>query len=354
MNAVMMNSEAVKPRLAGRSKLREFGMLLKREIWEHKGAIIWTPLVLAALQVVVTLIAVAAGWYRLSTKGFGYVRVNGVNELAVNGGNLRKVFSELNPADLLEGGNAIDIFYYASSTWPLIVAGFVAFFYCLGALYDERKDRSILFWKSMPVSDTQTVLSKAVVALGIIPLVAMLVSMALVLLYALLGWIFLSFGGGGNGAALFANSHPFKVVGSIIATLPVHMVWALPSAAWLLLCSAFAKRLPFLWAVGVPLALGLALLWLEAGMSWGQATQMTENYFNYAVARIIPGIMPGSFVTQLPNIDVDLERNLMPHSAAVLHAVYRVLLQAETWIGAIAGAGMLWLAIQLRRRNGAI
>ena len=354
MNAMISNSEVVTPRLAGRSKFHEFGVLLKRELWEHKGGILWTPLILAGLQVIVTAIALIAGWYRMSTQGFGRVVLNGGTEISINGNNLQQFLAELKPSDLTAGGNAIDMFYYASSTWPLIVAGFVTFFYCLGTLYDERKDRSILFWKSMPVSDLQTVLSKAVTALVVIPLVAMLVSAGLVLLYAFVGWAFLSFQGGATGAAIFANSNPLKVIGSLLSALPIHVVWALPAVGWLMLCSAFVKRVPFLWALGVPLVAGIMLLWFEAGMSWGQATSLSEAYYQHVVYRILPSVMPGSFVTQLPNIDIDFERNLMPYSGAVIQAIYSVLLRAETWIGAVAGAVMLWGAAQIRRRNGAI
>ena len=56
--------------------------------------------------------------------------------------------------------------------------GFVVFFYCLGSLYDERKDRSVLFWKSLPVSDRDTVLSKALSALVVAPTLAIAVGIA--------------------------------------------------------------------------------------------------------------------------------------------------------------------------------
>lgn len=63
-----------------------------------------------------------------------------------------------------------------SSLWPFVVLAFVVFFYCTGALYDDRRDRSILFWKSLPLSDTQTVLSKALSALLVAPIIAVIAS----------------------------------------------------------------------------------------------------------------------------------------------------------------------------------
>ena len=68
--------------------------------------------------------------------------------------------------------SGIDMALFLSSAWPFIVLAFVLFFYCLGALYDDRKDRSVLFWKSLPVSDAQTVLSKVASAVLVAPVLA--------------------------------------------------------------------------------------------------------------------------------------------------------------------------------------
>ena len=55
----------------------------------------------------------------------------------------------------------------------------VAVFYCLDALYGERRDRSILFWRSLPVSDTVAVLTKASIPIvGILPLLTFVIAIA--------------------------------------------------------------------------------------------------------------------------------------------------------------------------------
>lgn len=352
MNAVMMSSEAVKPRLQGKNKFREFGMLVRREIWENKGAIVWTPIILAALQVIATLGFLAVILYKSSTGGLARVIVNGV-DVSPKNVDLQAIFAQMSPADLIEGGRAADIFFYAATTWPLFIAGIVAFFYCLGALYDERKDRSILFWKSMPVSDLQTVASKAFVALVVIPLIAVAISVALILIYTAVMGLVVAWQGG-NASVIFANTHPFKVMGSIVAGVPLHFIWALPAVGWLLLCSAFAKRMPILWAVGIPLAIGVLIAWVEGGASLGRDISLSAAYFRDVVYHILPSIIPGSYFPEMGNVDVDISRNLMPYSAAVIQAMYGILLKPATWIGAVAGVAMLWGATQLRRRNGAI
>src|SRR3546814_20822192 len=75
-------------------------------------------------------------------------------------GGLQRVISEMDAGDLSKVGFALDVAMYSAMGLLVVVLGFVVFFYCLGALYDDRRDRSILFWKSLPVSDASTVLSK--------------------------------------------------------------------------------------------------------------------------------------------------------------------------------------------------
>ena len=86
--------------------------------------------------------------------------------MSVNGLDLGMLTSKMRPEDMRQLGGAVDASLLVSSLWPFIAMTFVVFFYCLGALYDERKDRSVLFWKSLPLSDRDTVLSKVASAGG--------------------------------------------------------------------------------------------------------------------------------------------------------------------------------------------
>ena len=348
MNAVALNERPV-ARATKRSS--RFLTLLKREIWEHKGAVVWAPAILAAVQVLVTAVTSAVTYARFHDRS-GDVTINGQHmEFTVD--SLSGVVTKLSSSDLAAGGKGLDMLYYAASMWPLLLAGIVAFFYCVGAIYDERKDRSLLFWKSMPVSDRDTVLSKAVMALVIIPGVAMLVSAALVLVYAALASVACMFVGI-SPLMIWQHSNPLGVIASVFAGLPLHALWALPAAGWLLLCSAYAKRVPLLWAIGLPLLLGLIIVWIESGSSLGASSAITENYFHHIVYRILPGIVPGSFVPALGEIDIMGHSDLMPYSLPVLGEVYRLLLKPELWAGVIAGVGMISLAIRQRRHAGAL
>src|SRR5258708_23366080 len=78
-----------------------------------------------------------------------------------------RALSALDPAHQRE---AIAMPYDMAAGLLMLPAMIVGVFYCLGALQGERRDRSILFWQSLPVSDLTTVMSKAIVPFLSLPL----------------------------------------------------------------------------------------------------------------------------------------------------------------------------------------
>jgi ABC-2 type transport system permease protein len=128
----------------------------------------------------------------------------------------------------------------------------VAVFYCLDALYGERRDRSVLFWKSMPVSDWTAVLSKMAVPLVVLPVVTFVISVVTQLIMLLMSSALLS-AKGHSAAALWQLPWLPMTSGLLYHLVTVHSLYYAPIFGWLLLVSAWAKRLPFLWAF-LPLA----------------------------------------------------------------------------------------------------
>jgi len=128
----------------------------------------------------------------------------------------------------------------------------VAIFYCLDALYGERRDRSVLFWKSMPVSDWTAVLSKMAVPMVILPVVTFVLAIATQLIMLLAATAYLSMKGQ-SAAALWSLPWLRMTTGMLYHLITVHSLYYAPIFGWLLLVSAWAKRLPFLWAF-LPLA----------------------------------------------------------------------------------------------------
>jgi len=116
----------------------------------------------------------------------------------------------------------------------------LAIFYALSSLYDERKDQSVLFWRSLPISDTQTVLAKLAVALVLIPIL-------ILIMQSLVAIVFL----GAQSVDYLASYFSFS-----ITHLAKVLLWSmLPTIAWCLLCSQVANKSPFLMAIVVPLLL---------------------------------------------------------------------------------------------------
>ena len=131
----------------------------------------------------------------------------------------------------------------------------VSIFYSLDALYGERRDRSILFWKSLPVSDLTTVLAKASIPLLVLPVFAFVITFAIETVMLLLSSAVLL----GNGLSVVTFWERLQLYRTMFMLLyhlvTVHMLWYAPLYAWLLLVSAWARRAPFLWAALPPFAI---------------------------------------------------------------------------------------------------
>jgi len=133
----------------------------------------------------------------------------------------------------------------------------VSIFYSLDALYGERRDRSILFWKSLPVSDLTTVLSKASIPLLVLPAVAFAITVVTESIMLFLNSLVL-LASGLSVATLWARLELYTTMLMLLYHLvTIHMLWYAPLYAWLLLISAWARRAPFLWAVLPPFAIGI-------------------------------------------------------------------------------------------------
>ncbi|HUP59930.1 MAG TPA: ABC transporter permease [Thermoanaerobaculia bacterium] len=200
----------------------------------------------------------------------------------------------------------------------------VGFFYCLDALYGERRDRSILFWKSLPVSDRTTVLSKASIPLVVLPIIALTLSFAtqLILLPATFA---VSLGSGVSSGRMWA-SIPDPL--GMIYGLTAHILWYAPIYCWVLLVSAWARRAPILWAV-LPF---LAVAAIE---------RITFNtwYFMYMLQYRMTGAMKEAFKSKPGSKDFT---QLDP---------LNFLSTPGLWVGLIFAAGCLAAAVRLRHKR---
>jgi len=129
-------------------------------------------------------------------------------------------------------------------------------FYCADALHGERRDRSILFWKSLPVSDVTTVLVKASIPLLILPVLVSAITVVMQFLMLLLGSVVM-LATGGSVATLWANVPILQMsLLMLYHVLTAHALWPAPVYCWLLLVSGWARRATLLWAALPIVAIG--------------------------------------------------------------------------------------------------
>lgn len=306
-----------------------FPLLLRREFWEHKGGFFWAPVITGAIALLFTILAAI---------GASAMKHRYGNDLRLDGASADDIARALGTAgDMsLMGGIAIALF----------VLGIVVFFYCLGCLFDDRKDRSVLFWKSLPVSDAATVCSKAAWALVLAPVLSLVIGVLIGLAFWVVTALTTSVNGLPGASGVLLNSHPFLIIGNAIAMLPLYALWALPTVGWLMLCSAAAPSKPFLWVVLIPV-LGCALVSFTQTVL-GLGFDLDPMW--YAVAfRGLLSVFPG---TWLKRIDVDVGNVHGPEDIGQLVSAsqhWALAASPDLWIGVVAGAAMIYGAIRLRR-----
>jgi ABC-2 type transport system permease protein len=210
-------------------RTRPFYWSVRREVWENRSLYI-APMAVAA----VVLLGLVIGALHLPT-------------------NAAHMITTL---DASRQAQAMSI-PYDSAAFAILIASFiVCVFYSLGALQNERRDRSILFWKSMPVSDLTTVAAKASVPLVLVPVITFVIVLATLLVILAISLVVLP--ARGLPATMLLGAFPLvRTALDLAYTLVVLALWHAPIWGWLMLVSGWARRAAFLWAFGPPLALSI-------------------------------------------------------------------------------------------------
>jgi ABC-2 type transport system permease protein len=287
--------------------------LMRREFWENRA--IWlVPAALGALLVLAAL--------------FGGYQVVGAVDLTT----VRSVIQ----AGALDGMIMISMTFFGVmaiySTW-----------YLLDCLYGDRKDRSILFWKSMPISDAATVIAKLAMALILIPLCYFAFADLTTLLMAFI----ISVRSGSIGSSLWRGDLWLQIQGLWLYLIVTTAIWYLPIAGWLLTVSAWAKRAVILWSILPPLALVLAervflgthVIARQLGARLGLLSYVSHA-FQYT---------PGS--ENWVNTEIGHDIITAPVSVYRFVNASGFVSSPETWIGAAVGIALIVCAIQLRMRR---
>ena len=291
--------------------MNRFIWLVRREIWEHKAIWVAPLIVLACL-----LLAVVTGNVHLGPFG------------ATDASTPFGALPQEKQTKLLL------VVYLGLAFVVYLVMGVIAFFYALDSLYADRRDRSVLFWKSLPLSDAETVLSKFTVAVVVIPVVALVGALLAQLIVAGGGSAMLAMSSA-NGATMWQHDATLGAVAAVFVGCATAMLWYAPLVAYLMLASAWAPKGPFLWAVLPPVALTV----LE------KVVLGTSHVGNFIADRIRgplrlldSGMQSGAEGTTLHLSQLDL--------AGSLKAFYT---SPALWLGLVAAGLLLAAAIWVRR-----
>jgi len=279
---------------------RPFYWSLRRETWENRSIYI-APLIVAA------------------------VILSGMLVSARHLQQLRRKALLLDPAHQRA---AIELPYDIAATMIIITAFIVGVFYCLDALHGERRDRSILFWKSLPVSDFTTVLSKVMIPLMILPVIILVIIVATQFIMLLLSSAFLL--PSGLAGTTWANFNLLQQSFILLYGLVAIALWHAPIYGWALLISGLARRATFLWAVLPLLAIGFF-----------EKITFNSSYFGSMLKDRLLGFAAEAF-------------NFEPHHGVAIDSLTpgRYLSSPGLWLGLVFAAICVAAAIRLRRYRG--
>ncbi|MBZ5511794.1 MAG: ABC transporter permease [Acidobacteriia bacterium] len=298
------DSQGVAP--AVMSATRPMYWSVRRELWENRSIFI-APLAVAALFL------------------FGFL----ISTIRLPG----KVRAAL-VLDIIQQHNLVAQPYLIASGLMMLTTLVVGVFYCLDALHGERRDRSILFWKSLPVSDLTAVLSKAITPIVILPLVNFAITVVTQWIMLLVSTAVL-LGSGLSVAPLWTHASLFQTwLMLLYHLLTVHGLWYAPIYGWLLLVSVWARRSPFLWAALPLLAIGVV-----------EKIAFNTSHFAAMLVNRMLGGGGGSDDFMTGSLSMDPLMHFTPG---------QFLFSPGLWIGLAIAAAFLAAAVRLRRYQGPI
>lgn len=318
-----------------KNNLKKFTALVKREFIEHKNGYFWIPTIIIGIVLAILILTLmGVGRFQM-----GELEVHGITNLS---DGLMRLQEEAGNKDLPFGAKVAGI-YWVPMIPAAVALGFVVFFSLLGSLYEERRDRSVLFFKSMPVSDTQEVLAKLVTAIFVAPLVFLAIVIVGQLIIATLLSLVVMVQGGPAGL-LWPLGDMIASWISMFLFYALFVLWVLPNFAWLLLVSSFAPRMPFVFAILPPIVLVIVEKIFFGSEHIGNLLDSRGEDFAAAIQQSLPAhdtiVMSG--ITARMSFDV------------FFSGLGNSLASGSFWGGLLVAGAMLWGAIELRKRSLAL
>ncbi len=313
--------------------MNQLPLLLRREFWENRGGFMYTPFVLSCVLVSFAILILI-----FSTTHDGDHVI------------LKKLTSEFAAYNGPEKSYILNSALYGMSMIFNSFMFIVIFFYLIGSLYDDRRDKSILFWKSLPLSDGMTVVSKYLSATLTAPAFTLLAIIATQLIFLVGATLILWYAGESASSALWSHTALISIWINLILAYAVQALWMAPVYSWLLFVSAFAPRLPFLWAVLTPL-MSYFLYKINQMITQLDYAQLP---FEEIIVKRIAGVIPITLTLFDSASNFSLDINNSNDSNALSHmldasALLKVFLSADLAWGLLFSAPLFAGAIALRR-----
>jgi len=350
--------------------MNKFLTLIRRDMADNRGALVITPIVIAAILLTVTLFATLTGNARFgfdpedfaaakqhrgehgqmiidAENGPATVKrgLDGKITITSPDGETKTLDQAIDPKTKAGLEAILPVGTAAAAVLPLAIALISILFVLAGALHDERKDRTILFWKSMPVSDLQTTSAKLVSIVGVGLFFALAVT--IVLHVAITGLAVATLGNVGitgiSAATVFLNA--MKLWSVLAVGLLIYVGWALPVYGWVTMVSAWAPKMPFVAAFAPLFVVPLVYMAIAyrgddndtiLNALWEPAGRLIGEPMTNGMSRIIE---PSN--DHIPAIPV----------TEMLGQLSNSLAQPGFWIGLAVAGGFIYAASEIRRRR---
>ncbi len=312
--------------------MKQFIALIKREWLEHSAAFIWTPVVTLVVMMLVSVTLSPSEFSFVSNTGDQEQRIEISADDADAPSILGLLFDVAGSTDAEIENRMEAILKYVATPfyWVLFV---ISLFAALACLYDERANRSVLFWKSMPVSDIDTVLSKYVFVVWVAPL-ATFVCILVAQVFAV-GYVAMAVEDG-FGSRIWSNSTLITTVLQTVLGFALNGLVMLPIYGWFMLVSGWATSVPFIWALGVP-------FWLAIVDGFVLDSGVVSKLVSYHAS------MP-----TLPTADAEGNIANFQINTTQYADQFGIFADGQFWFGLIVGGAFLAGAVYFRARRNEI
>ena len=291
---------------------------IRRELQEHKWGFVYLPWIVGAFMSLVVVL-VYLGLTEVNTENFKF----STDVFADS-----EVVQSMNEATFDQRRAAIRAGLLVLG-FPLVIAlGFAVLAYSLSTFFDERKDKSIIFWRSLPVSDSFTVFTKLIVALVVAPLLVIPALLFLHLVSVTAGSIYFAV----SDIVPFTwawQAYPWLDWIRVIFSLWMQSLWSLPIITWIMLAGAYSRK-PVVAAILPPVVVVLV-----EGVSLSSSVFLDSLF-----ERVQPWSRASSFPKEYESLGV-----------AELSDIPLLFGMTEFWVGILISSVFIYLTIYFRSKS---